>query len=125
MVCHFVSSRDNGMVAVPNTISEGCLRVLPSRFHAWRNLFFTVVTAERRPLLAEPATVTLLRGAFRTAMTHHPFQIDAIVVLPDHLHTIWTLPEGDSDYPRRWNRIKSLFTAGCPAHFRPIPPPRA
>lgn len=40
MVCHFVSSRDNGMVAVPNTISEGCLRVLPSRFHAWRNLFF-------------------------------------------------------------------------------------
>lgn len=83
--------------------------------------FFIVVTAERRPLLAEPATVTLLRGAFRTAMTHHPFRIDAIVVLPDHLHTIWTLPEGDSDYPRRWNRIKSLFTAGCPAHLRPIP----
>jgi putative transposase len=83
--------------------------------------FFTVVTAERRPLLAEPMTVTLLRGAFRTVLTHHPFRIDAIVVLPDHLHTIWTLPEGDSDYSRRWNRIKSLFTAGCPAHLRSVP----
>ena len=83
--------------------------------------FFTVVTAKRRPLLAEPTTVTLLRGAFRTVMTHHPFRIDAIVVLPDHLHTIWTLPERDSDYPRRWNRIKSLFTARLPAHLRPVP----
>ena len=88
--------------------------------------FFTVVTAERRPLLAEPMTVTLLRGAFRTVLTHHPFRIDAIVVLPDHLHTIWTLPEGDSDYPRRWNRIKSLFTAGCaPLISAQSRPPRA
>jgi REP-associated tyrosine transposase len=44
----------------------------------------------------------------------HPFAIDGIVVLPDHLHTIWTLPEGDSDYAVRWNLIKGSFTRGLP-----------
>jgi putative transposase len=85
--------------------------------------FFTVVTAERRPLLAGPATVEILRGAFRAVMAHYPFRIDAIVVLPDHLHTIWTLPEGDANYPLRWNRIKGRFTEALPAHLRPIPSP--
>jgi putative transposase len=39
-----------------------------------------------------------------------PFIIDAIVILPDHLHTLWTLPEGDADYSGRWRAIKSRFT---------------
>jgi putative transposase len=82
--------------------------------------FFTVVTADRRPLLAGPAAAEILRGAFRIVMAHYPFRIDAIIVLHDHLHTIWTLPEGDSNYPLRWNRIKGRFTEALPAHIRPV-----
>jgi putative transposase len=82
--------------------------------------FFTVVTAERRPLLAEPGAVEILRGAFRTVMADYPFRIDAIVVLPDHLHTVWTLPEEDADYPFRWNRIKGRFTQALRQHRRPV-----
>jgi putative transposase len=51
-----------------------------------------------------------LRTAFRETRRHHPFAIDAMVVLPDHLHTIWTLPEGDADFATRWRMIKSAFS---------------
>jgi putative transposase len=51
-----------------------------------------------------------LRAAFREMRRHHPFTIDAMVVLPDHLHTIWTLPEGDADFATRWRLIKSAFS---------------
>jgi len=51
-----------------------------------------------------------LRHAFRITKQQHPFQIDAIVILPDHLHTIWTLPHDDDNYPQRWRTIKSQFT---------------
>jgi putative transposase len=43
-------------------------------------------------------------------MVAHPFAIDAMVVLPDHLHTIWTLPEGDSDFSSRWKMVKGAFS---------------
>jgi REP element-mobilizing transposase RayT len=42
-------------------------------------------------------------------MQHHPFAIDAVAILPEHLHCIWTLPEGDSDYSMRWRLIESFF----------------
>ena len=48
--------------------------------------------------------------AFRMARQERPFTIDAIVILPDHLHAIWTLPSGDSDFSGRWRRIKAYFT---------------
>lgn len=51
-----------------------------------------------------------LRLAFRIARSARPFTVDAIVVLPDHLHTIMTLPPEDSDFSGRWRRIKSAFT---------------
>jgi len=71
--------------------------------------FFTVTLADRRSqMLVEH--ITLLRGAFRRVRRERPFQIDAVVVLPDHFHTIWTLPEDDGDYPGRWRAIKSRFT---------------
>jgi putative transposase len=73
--------------------------------------FFTVNLVERkRKLLTEQ--VDLLRDAFRTVKNDHPFQIDAIVILPDHLHTVWTLPEGDDDFSLRWRQIKSAFSRG-------------
>ena len=54
--------------------------------------------------------VELLRAAFRETRQRHPFTIDAIVVLPDHLHTVWTLPERDADFATRWPLIKSAFS---------------
>jgi putative transposase len=71
--------------------------------------FFTVNLAERqRSLLTE--RVDGLREAFREVKNAHPFVIDAMVVLPDHLHTIWTLPQGDDDFSLRWRQIKSAFS---------------
>ncbi|MBK1709180.1 MULTISPECIES: transposase [Marichromatium] len=70
--------------------------------------FFTVVTEGRRPLLV--AHIDALRRALRMGMARRPFQIDALVVLPDHLHTIWRLPEGDADFSTRWMHIKRCFS---------------
>src|SRR3989441_11193785 len=66
--------------------------------------FFTVVTRDRAPLFATPERVEKLRAAFRKVMAVRPFRIDAMVVLPDHLHCIWRLPEADADYSSRWRR---------------------
>jgi putative transposase len=84
--------------------------------------FFTVVTHRRRPLFVEPANVQLLRTAFRKTLQQHPFRIDAMVVLPDHLHAIWTLPAGDDGFPHRWRLIKSHFSRclQLPATRHPI-----
>ncbi len=68
--------------------------------------FFTVVTFERRPYFADPANVAHLREAFRKVKAARPFQIEAVVILPDHLHCLWRLPEGDDDYSGRWREIK-------------------
>jgi putative transposase len=71
--------------------------------------FFTVVTYARQPILASIASVAWLREVTRQVKRRHPFRIDAMVVLPDHLHAIWTLPEGDHDFSTRWMLIKSGF----------------
>ena len=71
--------------------------------------FFTVNLAERNSrLLTE--NVVALREAFRLVNAAHPFEIDAIVVLPEHLHAILTLPQGDHDFSLRWRQIKSGFS---------------
>jgi putative transposase len=75
--------------------------------------FFTVNLAERRLRLLTD-NIDVLRAAFRTTRLRHPFTIDAIVVLPDHLHTIWTLPAGDDDFAVRWQLIKANFSRGLP-----------
>jgi putative transposase len=75
--------------------------------------FFTVVTFRRRKILCEPDNVELLRTAFKRMKTRHPFTIDAMVLLPEHLHCIWTLPPGDKAYSMRWNGIKGYFTRHC------------
>ena len=65
--------------------------------------------------------VDLLRQAFRHVMEWHPFIIDAFVLLPDHLHCIWTLPEGDMDFSKRWRLIKSYFTKKCDHGYKNTP----
>ncbi|MEK8015656.1 MAG: transposase [Candidatus Parabeggiatoa sp.] len=75
--------------------------------------FFTVNLAERsKTLLID--YVDILRDTFRQVKSRHPFKIDAIVVLPEHLHAIWTLPKDDSDYATRWMLIKSNFSRNVP-----------
>jgi len=77
--------------------------------------FFTVNCAERRGNRLLMEHIDLLRQAFRRVKNDHPFKIDAIVVLPDHLHCIWTLPAGDADYKTRWALIKAGFSRGIPS----------
>lgn len=72
--------------------------------------FFTLVTYKRRPILATPEAVNLLRNAFRYTMEHRPFTIVASVILPEHMHFIWRLPAEVSDFSTRWRLIKSTFT---------------
>ena len=73
------------------------------------SFFFTVNLADRRSrLLTE--RVDLLRTAFRYVRARHTFTIEAIVLLPDHLHTIWTLPPADADFATRWRLIKTTFS---------------
>jgi putative transposase len=79
--------------------------------------FFTVNLAERRSRLLTD-NIELLRAAFRYTQARHPFSVDAIVVLPDHLHAIWTLPSGDADYTLRWRLIKTYFSRGLVADER-------
>ena len=75
--------------------------------------FFTVNLLDRRScLLVEH--IDWLREAVRAVKRRRPFQIDAWVVLPDHLHAVWTLPEGDADYSGRWRSIKIAFAKGLP-----------
>ena len=54
--------------------------------------------------------ISILRNAFAEAKRAQPFEIDAIVVLPDHVHCIWTLPTADSDFSARWQIIKAYFS---------------
>ena len=75
--------------------------------------FFTVNLADRRSrLLTEH--IEVLRAAFRDVRQRHPFFIDAIVVLPEHLHAIWTLPHDDNDFSVRWRLIKATFARSLP-----------
>jgi putative transposase len=75
--------------------------------------FFTVTLLERhRRLLVE--NIDELRAAFHSVQQRRPFRIDAIVVLPDHLHCIWTLPSDDADFSTRWRLIKTAFARSIP-----------
>ena len=74
--------------------------------------FFTVVIENRKPILID--NIERLRAAFRLCLSRYPFAIEAIVVLLDHLHILWKLPEGDLDFSRRWMVIKRKFSSGLP-----------
>src|SRR3954451_21304408 len=80
-------------------------------FLAGGTYFFTATLADRtsRALVAH---IDALRLAFRNVRQTQPFAIDAVVVLPEHLHVIMTLPDGDADYTNRWRLIKRRFTEG-------------
>jgi putative transposase len=81
--------------------------------------FFTVTLADRTSQ-ALTDHIAALRVAMRQTRQSHPFAIDTIVVLPEHLHMIMTLPEGDADYPNRWRLIKRRFTEAVSRSQTPI-----
>ena len=72
--------------------------------------FFTCVTHHRRPILTTDLGRECLHKAIVKVGTDHPFNLFAIVLLPDHCHTVWILPPGDDRYSLRWLRIKEEFT---------------
>lgn len=71
--------------------------------------FFTLTLQNRQSSLLTDH-IDDLRFSFKTTMEKMPFEIDAIVILPEHIHAIFTLPNGDVNYSSRWRLIKSLFT---------------
>src|SRR5271156_4930457 len=77
--------------------------------------FFTVNIANRRSDLLV-REIDILRASIQVVRLATPFHIDAWVVLPDHMHCIWTLPEGDADFPGRWRAIKKAFSKSLPAN---------
>jgi putative transposase len=76
--------------------------------------FFTVNLYDRKSRLLVQH-IDLLRDAVRQMQRRAPLHIDAWVVLPDHMHCLWTLPDGDTDFSGRWNAIKINFSRKIPA----------
>ena len=77
--------------------------------------FFTVNLLERYPNDLLVRHIDALRESVRQTRERHPFHVDAWVVLPDHLHAVWTLPEGDADFANRWRTIKQHFSPALDA----------
>src|SRR5262245_38398826 len=75
--------------------------------------FFTVNLADRRLRLLIDH-IEALRAAFRYTQAQHPFTIEVIVVLPDHLHAIWTLPKGEAAFALRWRLFRAALSRALP-----------
>jgi putative transposase len=72
--------------------------------------FFTVVVNHRKPLFSDARAIALLGKKMRECFAEWPVTVNALVLLPDHLHAIWALPPGDAEYSKRWGWIKKEFT---------------
>jgi REP-associated tyrosine transposase len=80
--------------------------------------FFTANLLERRDSELLTRHIDRLRAAVRTVRRARPFTVDSWVVLPDHLHCVWTLPPGDDDFSTRWRVIKTIFARSLPVTER-------
>ena len=80
--------------------------------------FFTLVAYRRQPILCDTPIRTALRNAIEETRTRRPFVVDAWVLLPDHLHCLWTLPPGDADFATRWSLIKRAVSMACGWQYR-------
>lgn len=79
-------------------------------FRPGGTFFFTVVTHNRRPILCQPKAYLFLHTAIETVLNERPFEGLAFVLLPEHFHCIWKLPDGDGDFSTRMACIKKMFT---------------
>ena len=80
--------------------------------------FFTVVTYRRQTILCDEWVRQALRDAVVSVREKRPFMIDAWVLLPDHVHCIWTLPPGDADFSMRWSMIKRQVSVTCSSLYK-------
>ena len=80
------------------------------RIYGANAYYFTVVTCNRNPILTGENARAILHEVWRIVQDRHPFTTVAICLLPEHLHAVWTLPEGDDNYSIRWKEIKRQFT---------------
>ena len=105
VLAHRFSLRANGLehteIAMPN---------YRRAFQPGGTFFLTLVTERRAPIFADDAARTLLHDAINQCRKFHPFALDAIVLLHDHLHVLITLPDGDANFSRRITHIKTPFT---------------
>ena len=79
--------------------------------------FITIVTYQRQPILTLPKSREILRYAWKTVQSRYPFSTDAICLLPDHIHTLITLPENDDNFPKRISEIKRIFSKEFHLHI--------
>jgi len=103
-----VSKRCNYELALTSVYNACMVQYRRNRVHG--GTYFFTVTLKNRQSQLFTNHLDLLRDAFRSVRHKQPFQIIAIVILPEHLHTVWTLPTGDENYSARWQAIKSQFT---------------
>ena len=88
------------------------------RANTGTTFFFTLVAYHRRPILCDPMIRTALRDALHAVRALRPFTIDAWVLLPDHMHCIWTLPTDDTEFSQRWSQIKHRVSYACGDAYR-------
>jgi REP-associated tyrosine transposase len=72
--------------------------------------FFTVITHRRAPIFRNATARRFLRESIAHVRRNRPFTVEGMVLLPEHLHCVWTLPDGDTDFSTRWRKIKEGFT---------------
>ncbi len=82
--------------------------------------FFTLVSFKRRKILCDKPMLQAMRNAVKQVRESYPFEIVAWVTLPDHIHAIWTLPNNDCDYGKRWGLIKRNVSAQCAEYEAPL-----
>jgi putative transposase len=93
------------------------MREYRRHYRAGGSYFFTVVTHHRQKILLNEDIRTALRASVNEVRQTMPFKVEAWVLLPDHLHCIWTLPENDDNYSLRWLLIKRGVSKQCKSYF--------
>jgi putative transposase len=91
---------------------------MPRNVRAKGSTFFFTVVLAQRPNNLLIGEINRLRHIYKIVQQRHPFETVAICILPDHIHALWALPEGDANFATRWSAIKSCFSRGLDAQTR-------
>jgi len=106
---------------IVNHLSRWCGMSRYRRLYIPGGTYFFTVTLADRSATTLVDEIDLLRSVYAATVKEHPVTCDAMVVLPDHIHAVWTLPKGDADFSVRWKKIKGRFSRHCKAHGNPSP----
>ena len=91
---------------------------MPQYVRAKGSIFFFTVVLEQRPNSLLIDEINRLRRIYKIVQQRQPFETVAICIMPDHIHALWALPEGDVNFAARWSSIKSGFSRGLDAQTR-------